>query len=115
MARQLMVQPHFLHLTTQAVGSPKFRPVIPAIIGEQKEKVISVPGAHAAPSFLPVGINAMVSWPLINWRSMCGRYRLAAKERYIRDHFGLDEDPPWTPRWNIAPTQQVATIRQHPS
>jgi putative SOS response-associated peptidase YedK len=43
---------------------------------------------------------------------MCGRYRLSAKERYIRDHFGLDEDPPWTPRYNIAPTQSVATIRQ---
>jgi len=46
---------------------------------------------------------------------MCGRYRLTAKKRYIRDHFGLDEDPPWTPRWNIAPTQQIATIRQHRS
>ena len=46
---------------------------------------------------------------------MCGRYRLTAKERYIRDHFGLDEDPLWTPRWNIAPTQLVATIRQHRS
>src|SRR6266496_463223 len=46
---------------------------------------------------------------------MCGRYRLTAKERYIRDHFGLDDDPPWTPRWNIAPTHQIATIRQHPS
>jgi len=46
---------------------------------------------------------------------MCGRYRLTAKERYLRDHFGLDEDPTWAPRWNIAPTQQVATIRQHPT
>src|SRR5215470_3353607 len=46
---------------------------------------------------------------------MCGRYRLTAKERYLRDHFGLDEDPSWTPRWNIAPTQQIATIRQHRS
>lgn len=45
---------------------------------------------------------------------MCGRYRLTAKERYIRDHFGLDEDPSWTPRWNIAPTQPVATVRQDP-
>jgi putative SOS response-associated peptidase YedK len=45
---------------------------------------------------------------------MCGRYRLTAKERYLRDHFGLDEDPPWEPHWNIAPTQQIATIRQHP-
>src|SRR6266478_1870299 len=44
---------------------------------------------------------------------MCGRYRLTAKQRYMRDHFGLDEDPPWEPRWNVAPTQQIATIRQH--
>lgn len=43
---------------------------------------------------------------------ICGRYRLTAKERYIRDHFGLDEDPTWTARWNIAPTQPVAVIRQ---
>jgi putative SOS response-associated peptidase YedK len=45
---------------------------------------------------------------------MCGRYRLTAKQRYLRDHFGPEEDPAWEPRWNIAPTQQVATIRQHP-
>jgi putative SOS response-associated peptidase YedK len=46
---------------------------------------------------------------------MCGRYRLTAKERYLREHFGLDEGLEWEPRWNIAPTQQVATIRQHPA
>jgi putative SOS response-associated peptidase YedK len=43
---------------------------------------------------------------------MCGRYRLTAKERYLRDHFGIDEDFAWTPRWNIAPTQLVPVIRQ---
>jgi putative SOS response-associated peptidase YedK len=43
---------------------------------------------------------------------MCGRYRLTAKERYLRDHFGLDEDPTWTPRWSIAPTQLVPMVRQ---
>jgi len=26
---------------------------------------------------------------------MDGRYRLNAKERNLRDHFGLDEDPHW--------------------
>ncbi len=46
---------------------------------------------------------------------MCGRYRLTSKERYLRDHFGLDEDPHWEPHWNIAPPQQIATIRQHPT
>jgi putative SOS response-associated peptidase YedK len=45
---------------------------------------------------------------------MCGRYRLTAKQRYLRDHFGLDEDLSWAPRWNIAPTQQIPTVRQHP-
>jgi putative SOS response-associated peptidase YedK len=45
---------------------------------------------------------------------MCGRYRLTAKERYLRDHFGLDVGAKWLPRWNIAPTQMIPTIRQHP-
>src|SRR6266700_7659815 len=45
---------------------------------------------------------------------MCGRYRLTAKERYLRDHFGLDVGIKWLPRWNIAPTQMIPTIRQHP-
>jgi putative SOS response-associated peptidase YedK len=44
---------------------------------------------------------------------MCGRYRLTAKERYLRDHFGLDVGVKWLPRWNIAPTQMIPTIRQH--
>lgn len=44
--------------------------------------------------------------------TLCGRYRLTAKERYIRDHFDLDEDPSWTSRWNIAPTQLVPIVRQ---
>jgi hypothetical protein len=33
---------------------------------------------------------------------------------YLRDHFSLDDNPPWTPRWNIAPTPQITTIRQPP-
>ncbi len=44
-----------------------------------------------------------------------GRYRLTAKQRCLRDHFGLEEDPAWEPRWNIAPTQHIATVRQHPA
>lgn len=44
---------------------------------------------------------------------MCGRYRLTAKERYLRDHFGLDIDVAWSPRWNIAPTQMIPTVRQN--
>ena len=42
---------------------------------------------------------------------MCGRYRLTAKERYLRDHFGLAETS-WQPRWNIAPTQRAPIVRQ---
>lgn len=45
---------------------------------------------------------------------MCGRYRLAAKERYIAEHFDLDDAVSLTPRYNIAPTQPAAIIRQYP-
>jgi putative SOS response-associated peptidase YedK len=44
---------------------------------------------------------------------MCGRYRLTAKERWLSTYFNLDpEDVEWVARWNIAPAQEVATIRQ---
>ena len=44
---------------------------------------------------------------------MCGRYRLTAKERWLSEYFNLDrEDVEWAARWNIAPTNDVATIRQ---
>jgi putative SOS response-associated peptidase YedK len=46
---------------------------------------------------------------------MCGRYRLSQRKQIIEEHFdsvsGLED---WTPRYNIAPTQPVPVIRQHP-
>ena len=42
---------------------------------------------------------------------MCGRYRLTATERWLSAHFNIDpEDVEWAARWNVAPTQEVATI-----
>jgi putative SOS response-associated peptidase YedK len=41
------------------------------------------------------------------------RYRLSAKERYLRDHFGIEEEVSWQPRWNIAPAQKVSIVRQN--
>jgi putative SOS response-associated peptidase YedK len=46
---------------------------------------------------------------------MCGRYRLSRRKQIIEEYFGSapwDED--WNPRYNIAPTQSVPVIRQHP-
>lgn len=46
---------------------------------------------------------------------MCGRYRLSRRKPIIEEQFDAapwDED--WNPRYNIAPTQQVPVIRQHP-
>jgi len=57
---------------------------------------------------IPRGPVSLLSYPE---GPMCGRYRLTAKERYLRDHFGIDEVK-WSPRWNIAPAQQVPTVRQ---
>lgn len=46
---------------------------------------------------------------------MCGRYRLTARERYLAEHFGLDDEDliSWSPHYNIAPTQEVAVVRQN--
>jgi putative SOS response-associated peptidase YedK len=44
---------------------------------------------------------------------VCGRYRLTAKERWLSEYFSIPaEDIEWAARWNIAPTDEVATIRQ---
>jgi len=46
---------------------------------------------------------------------MCGRYRLSRRKQIIEEHFDVvsgEED--WRPRYNVAPTQPVPSIRQHP-
>lgn len=46
---------------------------------------------------------------------MCGRYRLSRRKRIIEEHFDtVDWQDDWNPRYNIAPTQPVPVIRQHP-
>ena len=47
---------------------------------------------------------------------MCGRYRLSRRKQIIAEHFdALSDGDDWMPRYNIAPTQPVAVVRQHPS
>jgi putative SOS response-associated peptidase YedK len=43
---------------------------------------------------------------------MCGRYRLTRKKEILAEHFGIEPDDNWQPRYNVAPTQDVAVIRQ---
>ena len=47
---------------------------------------------------------------------MCGRYRLSRRKQIIEEHFdsASGEDDDWSPRYNIAPTQPVSVILQHP-
>jgi putative SOS response-associated peptidase YedK len=46
---------------------------------------------------------------------MCGRYRLSRRKQIIEEHFNCDAwDEDWSPRYNVAPTQSVPVIRQHP-
>jgi putative SOS response-associated peptidase YedK len=46
---------------------------------------------------------------------MCGRYRLSRRKQIIEEHFeAVSGEEDWTPRYNIAPTQPVPVIRQHP-
>lgn len=43
---------------------------------------------------------------------MCGRYRLTRHREIVEEHFGLEIEEEMPPRFNIAPSQPVATIRQ---
>jgi putative SOS response-associated peptidase YedK len=46
---------------------------------------------------------------------MCGRYRLSRRKQVVEEYFDCASDEPdWTPRYNIAPTQPIPVIRQHP-
>jgi putative SOS response-associated peptidase YedK len=46
---------------------------------------------------------------------MCGRYRLSRRKQVIEEHFETaDWQEDWSPRYNIAPTQPIPVIRQHP-
>lgn len=42
---------------------------------------------------------------------MCGRYTLASPGNVVAELFELDEVPELRPRFNIAPTQEVAVVR----
>ena len=45
---------------------------------------------------------------------MCGRYRLSRRKQLVDEYFGTDSgESDWNPRYNIAPTQPVVTIRQN--
>src|SRR5262249_39473530 len=41
---------------------------------------------------------------------MCGRFTLSTPPSAVAEHFELAEIPALTPRFNIAPTQSVATV-----
>lgn len=42
---------------------------------------------------------------------MCGRFTLTTPAELVAEAFGLSEVPPLAPRYNIAPTQDVAVVR----
>jgi putative SOS response-associated peptidase YedK len=45
---------------------------------------------------------------------VCGRYRLSRRKQIVEEYFDASGDEDWTSRFNIAPTQPVPVIRQHP-
>lgn len=46
---------------------------------------------------------------------MCGRFRLGKGREALKKHFDADADLDWDPRYNVAPGQSVATVRQDPT
>ena len=46
---------------------------------------------------------------------MCGRFSLGADATALAAQFDLFEVPPWTPRYNVAPTQEVLVVVKDPT
>ena len=48
---------------------------------------------------------------------MCGRYKLSRRKQVVEDYFdtATSDEPDWAPRFNIAPTQPIPVVRQHPT
>jgi putative SOS response-associated peptidase YedK len=42
--------------------------------------------------------------------TMCGRYNFLAKPEDVAEEFGLPAVPAVRPRYNVAPTQQIAAV-----
>jgi putative SOS response-associated peptidase YedK len=46
---------------------------------------------------------------------MCGRYKLSRRKQVVEEYFdAASDEPDWASRYNIAPTQPIAVIRQNP-
>ena len=46
---------------------------------------------------------------------VCGRYKLSRRKLVVEEYFDcISNEPDWSPRHNIAPTQPIPVIRQHP-
>jgi putative SOS response-associated peptidase YedK len=46
---------------------------------------------------------------------VCGRYRLSRRKQLVEEYFDAHGGDDWSPRYNIAPTQLLPVIRQHPT
>lgn len=47
---------------------------------------------------------------------MCGRFRLSRRKQVIAERFdAISDDDDWMPRYNVAPTQPIPVVRQHPA
>jgi putative SOS response-associated peptidase YedK len=46
---------------------------------------------------------------------MCGRYRVSKRKQILAEQFNaVPDEEDWEPHYNVAPTQSVPVVRQHP-
>jgi putative SOS response-associated peptidase YedK len=57
----------------------------------------------------------MVILPICHNLPMCGRYKLSRRKQVVEEYFdAASSEEDWSPRYNVAPTQPIPVIRQHP-
>ncbi len=91
---------------------PSYGPQRSSRHGTTYSEVIKPP---APQGIVPLGRTEQSARPICHNLTMCGRYRLSRRKQLVEEYFASRsgaED--WGPRYNIAPTQPVPVIRQHP-
>jgi hypothetical protein len=73
---------------------------------------------YSSPHSSPAELKESCNLHELIWHnpSMCGRFRLSRRKQLVMERFdAISDEPEWEPRYNIAPTQPAAVIRQHPT
>jgi hypothetical protein len=70
---------------------------------------------HSRPAGFAPHLDCSAADSICHNLRMCGRYKLSRRKQVVEEYFdAVSSEEDWSPRFNIAPTEPIAVIRQNP-